>query len=87
MVVFGFKISLNLSDQFLGLILVLIFYSGCCICDLDKEIAIRFRSYWMSPEQGKKAEQDQEFIQRVLDQDTLLSQRLQSKQRVHFRYG
>ena len=55
MVVFGFKISLNLSYQFLGLILILIFYSSCCICDLDKEIAIRFRSYWMSPEQGKKA--------------------------------
>ena len=55
MVIFGFKIILNLSDQFLGLILVLIFYSGCCVCDLDKEIAIRFRSHWMSPEQGKKA--------------------------------
>ena len=70
-----------------ALFLVLILYSGCCICDLDKEIAIRLRSYWMSPEQGKKTEQDQEFIQRVLDQDTLLSQRLQNKQRVHFRYG
>ena len=85
--VFGLKKSLNFSTQFLGLFLVLIFYSGCCICDLDKEIAIRLRSYWMSAEQGKKAEQDQEFIQRVLDQDTLLSQRLQSKQIVHFRYG
>ena len=87
MVVFGFKINLNLSDQFFGLILVLVLYSCCCICDLDKEIAIDSAATGWSPEQGKKAEQDQEFIQRVLDQGSLLSLRLQSKQRVHFQYG
>ena len=79
MVVFGFKINLNLSDQFFGLILVLVLYSCCCICDLDKEIAYKIQQPLVESEQGKKAEQDQEFIQRVLDQGSLLSLRLQKQ--------